>query len=125
MAQLTTVRGDTFTYTATITDETGAASDLTDCTVWVTIKAQPGDTDDNAIARAYWVSGGASSGITVSTPASGQFTVSFAASATTNWVADGQYFYDVQLKNLANAIRTVDRGTVLVQGDITRRTTTP
>lgn len=125
MAQLRPRRGDTFDYAATVTETDGSAHDLTGETLWFTMKVNRTDPDSAAVATAYWIDGGASSGLSVATPSTGGFRLQFAASVTANWSAEATYVYDVQVKSATGLITTVDEGTVTIRGDITQRTTTP
>ena len=123
---LTAVRGDTFARTVTAYDSAGAALNLTGATVWFTVKdARDQQSDDSAaITRCYWVSGGASSGITVPTPSNGGITIKAPASDMAALVPGGAYVYDVQVL-LNNESYTIVQGDLAVERDVTIRQTTP
>lgn len=116
--------GDDFIYTATLTDADGEAYSLNGCTVWFTVKRRISDSDDNATAKAYWVSGGASSGITVASPTSGQIDVRLTP-ATTALFVTAAYYWDLQTKDTDGIISTVAEGRIVVDQGVTTRTTTP
>jgi hypothetical protein len=67
--------GDTFAKTAVIADDTGAPFDLLDCELWFTVTKRYGAPDTDAIVKRSWISGGASDGITVDDPATGEAVV--------------------------------------------------
>lgn len=121
---LTLTIGDTFQYTATITDDAGDAYDLLDCTLWFTVKRRKGDTDANATAKLYWVSGGASAGITVDDPATGEATVELTPAQTDDFV-QAAYHYDLQVEDQDGDFFTIDQGVIVAQPGVTTRITTP
>lgn len=127
MANLTIKRGDTWTRTATLYNPTGSAYDLTGCTVWWTLKDQSDNRSDDteAVAKLYWISGGASSGITVAAPTSGAISVALTAVQTAALEAGKSYKFDVQVKKANGDIETAGEGFAMVEGDVTIRTTTP
>jgi hypothetical protein len=116
--------GDDFSYTATIDDEAGADYNLTDCSVWFTVKRRQSDADIAAIVSLYWVSGGASSGITVATPSNGGVAIRITA-AQTAAIVQAAHRWDLQLKDAAGAVRTIDAGVMVIQKRATIRVTTP
>ena len=92
--------------------------------MWFTVKRRLSDTDANAITKLYWVSGGAASGITVATPANGGAVILIAALTTAAFL-QASYRWDLQLKDTAGIVRTVDSGVIVVRPKATVRTTTP
>lgn len=127
MATLTAYRGDTFRTTATILTAAGTAFDLTGCTVWFTVKAgaDVSADDSTALVRLYWVSGGASSGIAVTTPTLGVAVVTLSPAQMTPLNQYGGYRYDLQVKDSNGDVTTVDSGKLIATNDITLRLTTP
>ena len=123
MTNWTVAKGDTMEETATLT-AAGAAYNLTGCTLWWTLKRDVSADDTDALIKLYWVSGGASDGITVATPANGQALVTLTP-AQTDALGAATYQWDLQLKDGANRVFTVDSGQLVVKPDVTRRSTTP
>ena len=124
MTTLYLVPGDDFIYTATVTDEAGDAYNLTGSTLWFTVKRRKSDADASAIAQLYWISGGASSGITVATPATGVAAVRIVA-ADTDEITQAAHSWDLQLKDAAGVVRTVDFGTLVVLNRATAKVVAP
>lgn len=125
-ADWTAVRGDAFAKNVTAYDSTGAILDLTGKTVWFTVKdaADQGTDDTNAITKCYWVSGGASSGITVPTPSNGVMQIVAPGSDMANLNPERRYVYDVQVL-LNSQPYTIVYGEISVLSDVTRRVVTP
>lgn len=125
-ADWTAVRGDAFAKNVTAYDATGAILDLTGKTVWFTVKdaADQGTDDTNAITRCYWVSGGSSSGITVSAPTTGVIQIVAPGSDMAALNPERRYVYDVQVL-LNSQPYTLVYGDISVLSDVTRRVTTP
>lgn len=124
MTTLRLTMADDFVYIVTIQDEDGVAYNLVDCTLWWTAKRRKSDDDSAAIAKLYWISGGASDGITVVTPANGQATIRLTPTQTDDFTAY-PHVWDLQLKDASGVIRTVDSGVLYVSRSVTVRTTTP
>ena len=124
-ANLTVKRGDTYTNTLTVLDINDLAYDLTGATVWFTVKRRndAASNDDDALVKLYWVSGGASDGITITDPDSGIMEVEISATDTAA-LDPTLYAYDVQIAK-AGDVYTPVIGTISVQRDITIRVTTP
>lgn len=116
--------GDTFQYTATIADDAGDPYDLLDCTLWFTVKRRTGDSDVNAIAKLYWISGGASAGITVDDVTNGEAVVELTPTQTAAFVA-ASYKYDLQISDQDGDLFTIDQGDIVSRPGVTQRTTTP
>lgn len=123
---LTAIKGDTWTRSATVLDADGEPFDFTGATVWWTLK-RPNDKrndDTNALLKFYWVDDGASSGIAISDPESGVMVVTLTP-AQTDALEEGTYKYDVQVLDADGNLETPDIGTFAVSRDVTRRRTTP
>lgn len=98
------------------------AFNLTGATIRVTFKANKALTDtDTGVFQYFWISGGASSGITVATPANGKAVLVVPASDTAQLQAT-KYFYDVQITDATGKTYTPDEGSVTVKEDVTRTT---
>ena len=125
-ADWTAVRGDAFAKNVTAYDSTGAILDLTGKTVWFTVKDADDQTSDDtsAITRCYWVSGGSSSGITVSAPTTGVMQIVAPGSDMAALNPERRYVYDVQVL-LNSEPYTIVFGEIGVLADVTLRTTTP
>lgn len=126
MTNFTMIRGDTWTATASILDENGNIFNFTNCTVWFTIKGihDRSLTDDNALVKLYWVSGGLSSGITISSPTSGNLTITLTPTQTET-IGWGDFIYDIQILDALGKYSTLEMGTISITPDVTRRRTTP
>jgi len=112
MANLEIYRRDDETYTLTFTNSNGTAYDLTDCTVFMTVKRSQEDSDDEAVI---------SKTVTSHTdPTSGITTI--ALTPTDTDIEEGRYYFDIQLKTSAGEIKTVTKGLFKVTQDITVRT---
>jgi hypothetical protein len=126
MTVLNMTRGDTFTYTVTLGSP---ALNLTNCTLWFTIKPAinlaTDANDASALVANYWASSGGSAGITVATPSSGVAVITVAPAVTTLFDARRSYVWDVQMQTAAGAIQTIDSGSINVVDDVTRRTSVP
>lgn len=112
MADLRIYRGDTHTYNLTFVSG-GAAYDLTDCTIYFTVKDSENDPDADALI---------SKDVTVHTNPTGGLSAIVLSSTDTN-IAPGSYYYDIQLKTASDLIFTVTKGLFIVSADITRRVT--
>lgn len=115
-------RGDTFKlpdiYAKT---STGVTINLTGAKVWFTVKRAHAQFDTAAVHRADTTDG--SGHVTIADAASGRITAKMPAIATVGF-ADGKQglVYDVQVKDSAGDIFTVDEGTITVTPDVTRAT---
>ena len=123
MTTLYLTPGDDFTYTVTITDADGNAYNLTGATLWFTAKRRVSDADADAVAALYWVSGGASDGITVSSPSTGVAEIAIAAADTLDFV-QAAHRWDLSISDSAGIVRTVDQGVMVVRPAVTDRLTT-
>jgi hypothetical protein len=104
--QLTMTRGDSRTYSVTISDLEGDPYDLTGASVWFTV--------DGLIEKQV------GSGIEIETPASGVAVVTIDASDTED-VPDRRtvYRYDVQIQLADGTVKTPIRGLFVITPDVT------
>ena len=109
---LSIYRRDDKTFTFYFYDEDGDAIDLTNCTLFVTVKQNIDDTDDNAKI---------SSSLTVTAPATAGVATWALAPVDTQYMS-GLYHFDIQLKNSAGKITTVIKDLFEVIPDVTIRT---
>lgn len=111
------IRGGTYTLSITVTSSTGAAFDLTGCTVFFTINASSTPsvdaTDSTAILKASTSS--------FVTPTSGVATITLTAAATAA-LAEGDYWYDVKLKDASANMTPLGKNKIKVVDNITTRT---
>lgn len=108
------IRGDDQRITLYFTDENDDVIDLTDCTVFFTVKRKKSDTDANAIlAKAI---------DDHVNPEEGRTEVQITASEAVN-LEPGDYFWDAQIKFADGGIRSVIADVLTVLPDITIRTT--
>lgn len=108
-------RGDTKTYSLTVTDANGSAVDISGWHIWITFKTNKDDADVDAILQKDITlpSGGDS--------ANGLATLTLTSTETS--IAVGKYFYDIQrVVNPAvdpQDVETIGYGSVKVLQDIT------
>lgn len=110
---LTVTKRDNKTFTFYFYDQAGALVDLTDCTVFTTVKQNKSDTDANAKISAT---------LTNSIPGALGYATWSLVPADTLYLL-GQYFWDVQLKSSTGLITTVINDFFVVEDDVTIRTT--
>ncbi len=117
------VRGDTIQIDYDLVDSAGAPIDLSDPTVkvWFTVKYWLRDQDVYALAAPTLANGGI---VGRDAPTSGHVRVTIAASVT-QYIADGttKLYYDLQVKDAAAHVSTVERGLFLVDPDVSRAVT--
>lgn len=110
--ELEIIRGDDVTISATITDKDGNAVDLTDAKAYLTVKENRSDSDDDAlIQKTTETHANASEGQT-----------GFDLTNEDTDIAEGKYYYDLQIKDSDSKIRSVGYGTIKVIQDITKST---
>ena len=111
--RLKLIRGDTRNIQVTFKDTDGSVLDITDCTVFFTVNASDNPlTDVDAVI---------SKEVTAHTDAeAGISTIELTSSDTE--VTPGSYYYDIQLKDTANAILSSYSSNLTIVADITRRT---
>lgn len=123
MTTLYLTPGDDFVYIATVTDDDGAAYSLVGTTLWFTAKRRISDPDADAIAALYWVSGGASDGISVTAPSSGVAEIAIDTTGTLDFV-QAAHRWDLQIEGTDGKRRTVDSGVLVIRPGVTTRVTT-
>jgi hypothetical protein len=109
---LTRVRGDTFPIRFQIDDEAGVPIDITSYEFLLTVDPQPDPA--NADNNLFELTG------TIDDGPAGEF--SFAPSTLQADQTPNTYYYDVQMKDTASAIRTIITGKWIVPQDITKST---
>jgi len=106
-------RGDSFIKLINFTDSNGAAIDITDWKIYFTIKQNESDSDDNAKIK---------KDITSHYDAvNGKTKINIAGSELND--LSGKYYYDIQFKKADGEIKTLMKGTITFEVDITTRTT--
>ena len=104
-------RGDDIVLKLTFTKDTGEPHDISGWTVFFTLKSNIDDSDDDAkIIKSFVIIDGASGVI--------QFDL-------THEETDellGAYYYDIQYKDTAGKIGTIQAGEFYFKEDVTRRT---
>lgn len=113
MDTITIKRGDSATLDVSFKDSAGANVNLTDSVVFFTVKRRVGDSDDDAVITKDIED--------IETPASGKVEVVLSPTNTSELA--GAYFYDIQLKDKDGNITSSDKGKLIVEKDITIRTT--
>lgn len=106
-------RGDTFLRTLSFVDESGTVIDITGWTIFFTVK----DVDTEADGTSE-----ISEEITSHTSPTEGLTQILIAAATMAALAPGDYFYDIQIKKADGTIFTILIGKLIVDADITLRT---
>lgn len=110
---LSMTRGDTLQFTLTVT-QSGAAYNLTGCSIRMTAKYDPTDLDASKVfVRTV------GSGITVASPTTGIAAVALTAANTSSLpAAPVNLYYDIQVTDGSSNIFTVVSGTLQVLPDI-------
>jgi hypothetical protein len=111
MSNIEVIRGDDVSLKLTFTDINGNAIDLTDTTVFFTVKKKLSDTDDEALISK-----------TIDTfddPTTGIMTILISDTETD--LKSGSYYYDVQLKDENGYISSISKQRFSVEQDITLR----
>lgn len=109
MTNLEIFRGDTKSYNLTFVDDDGAAIDLTNATIYFTVKTSPTVVDASASIQKI---------VTSHTDAvNGLSQVSLTATDTNLTI--GTYYYDIQLSLAAGDVITVVSGLFIVKQDVT------
>jgi len=112
MANYEKKRGDTVTLQLTFTDANGDAIDITNYTVFFTLKNNRSDEDADAVITKDITNH--------SDPTNGITTITLSAAETADLL--GCYWYDIQYKTGAGVIKTVVIGTYIFEEDVTIRT---
>lgn len=107
MEKIEIYRGDDVELNITITDDDGNVVDLTDSTLYFTVKSKKTDTDSDAVIQKTVTS--------FSSPLTGTATINLISSDTD--VEVGLYFYDFQL--VTDKVISSGVGRFLVKQDIT------
>lgn len=111
MTEIEVIRGDDVTLTLTFTDKNGVIIDLTNSTVFFTVKRKVSDTDANALISKTITSFAA--------PTTGVCTVSLTDTDTN--LSSGVYYYDVQLVDATGLVSSIEKDKFVVIKDITTR----
>lgn len=101
-------RGDTRTITITVTDENGAAFDLSGYTMLLTAKVDPTQDDNDAIFQKT---------ATIAAPATGIGVVELTGTDTNQNISS--YYYDVQISDGSN-VNTVVYDRLNILNDVTK-----
>ncbi len=108
----TQVRGDTWSFSFTIQDYTGAAENITSYEYWFTLKSNPDDTDANAVLQEGPIIISAQNGVI------GKVYIEIPASQTF-YIAPKTYYYDLQEVTPAGVVSTLLLGKIKVIKDVT------
>lgn len=112
-------RGDTFKTTLYVRDVNGAPQNVTGWVFWFTVKRFATDPDEKALFQAR--SDDLSGAVTIDVAVTGQITVRMPASVTRLFPdTPTRVVWDVQAKNVAGEIATIDEGRIKITPDITR-----
>jgi hypothetical protein len=124
---LTIRHGGTFARPLAIRQTNGGGFDLSNATVWLTIKEQTdwSADDDRALIRLYWVSGGASAGMDVADPALGVIDVTLTPEQTAALAINATYNYDVKIDKAGAIDFPIPCAAVTAVRTVTERVTTP
>lgn len=109
---ITVYRGDDRVFTLTFTNSSGVAIDISNYTIFFTVKSSFNDTDANAVISKTVTSH--------SDPTHGITTVTLAA-ADTDTKTPGAYIYDIQTKDGSGKIFTAQVGDFILESEVTRR----
>jgi hypothetical protein len=112
MQTIEIIRGDDVTLSITLTDVNGTALNITDGTVFFTIKQNITDTDTDALLK---------TSVTSHTNGAAGLT-SIPLTATQTDITPGVYYYDLQVKDAQNRIQSTEIGKIIVSQDATTRT---
>lgn len=107
-------RGDTLNFTGTVTDSTGAAVNLSGCTLRFTAKLVATDTDAASTAIKKYTG----SGVTHINEAAGTYRVTLTPADTSSLTATTVYVWDLQLTDGSSQVFTVADGTLTILPDV-------
>lgn len=111
-------RGDDFTFDVFVVDNvTGLPRDITGTSFWFTAKASFYDDDDDAL-----ITKDSTTGIAILDGPGGQARVFIDAADTEEFEKEMRLRFDVQWKDDNDAVKTVSKGDLVVELDVTRRT---
>lgn len=105
--ELTLEQGATFNTVITVSDGTGVSQNLS------------GYTARSQMRKSYYSSTKQDFTVSVTSPVSGEITMSMSAANTANLTA-GRYVYDVEIDNGAGAITRIFEGIITVLPNVTR-----
>jgi hypothetical protein len=104
-------RGDDRTFDMHITDADGVDVNLTGCNMYFTVKTVPTDLDAAALIKVDWnVHTDPENGLT-----------SFDITHHETDLAEGEYYFDIQMMDTTYHISTLVYGTFIITTDITTR----
>jgi len=112
--------GDDETFDVVVTNEkTGAAMPITGCSFWFTAKSALTDADPGVFQLKS-----PSDGVAIVDEPSGTLTVTVPRAATAGLPYEQTVLeYDFQMKDASANVKTVTRGTLTIDPDVTRVTT--
>ena len=110
----TEYRGDDVTFNLNFTDDNDDAIDITNYTVFFTLKNSRVDSDANAVFKQTLTEADHTA------PASGETQITLTNSDTDSLL--GSYYYDMQYKNNVGTVKTIQSGRLTFKRDVTRRT---
>lgn len=113
MSKITVIRGDDITLNATFKDENGTAINITGYTIFFTVKDNYTSTDDTSALISKTVT-------SHSDPTNGKTLITLSKTDTN--LSEGNYYYDFQTKDGSGNISSTERGTFVINLDVTRRT---
>jgi hypothetical protein len=105
------VKGDNYSLDIQITNEDDEAIDLTDCTVFFTVKRNIQDTDAEALISVDITSH--------TSPTTGETSIPLTSTQTD---IVGEFFYDVKIKTLGGTITSVIKDKIIFIENVTIRT---
>lgn len=116
---LTMYRGDDEEFGGVVTeDDEITPVDITGWEIWFTAKTAILDADGSAL---FILETGA--GITITDAVNGEYEISIAAALTDALITlSGEYFCDLQVKDLGGKVRTLLTGKLTIKAEITRTT---
>jgi hypothetical protein len=110
---LTMTRGDTRTFTVTVTNPDGSVYDLTGCEVWFSARLAPG-------VSPYVFMKQTGNGVIIPDPLLGVANVKVEPADTLSLpYAESILWWDAQIKSATGDLFTVDNGRLIVAPDIT------
>lgn len=112
-------RGDDQDFSITVVDANGQPVNLTGMKVWATFKYHINDLD-SALAIQKTTN---TSTITIAGSNNNVASFTIANADTASFSDTTVLYYDVQIKDGASKIHTIDSGTLTVNDDVTRATT--
>jgi hypothetical protein len=124
MARLVRYRGDTRPIKLAIADE-GEPMSLSGCKLWFTVKRHEGQPESEALFQKHSESGGitiVNASAPQGDPDRGRALVALLAADTAAVERTTEYIYDVQMRDASGDIGTVDKGTIVIEADVTRST---